>query len=76
MEEGMGKGGTGCTEMGGRAGSCGCKVMPSSEGTGEIVHRGPWICAEEEKRRWEWKWKEKKTKSVGTLKCKCVKKEK
>lgn len=51
--------------MGGRVGNCGCKVVVSSEGTEEIVHRGGWICAGEEKGRWE--WKEKKTKLVGTF---------
>lgn len=48
MEDEMGKRGTGWAKVGGRAGSYGCKVTPSSEGTGETVHRGLWICAGEE----------------------------
>lgn len=63
MEEGMGKRGG----VGGRVGNYDCKVIVSSEGTEQIVHRGGWTCAGEEKGRWEWKWKEKKTKLMGTF---------
>lgn len=53
--------------VGSRVRNYGCKVIVSSEGTEEIVHRGGWIFAGEEKGRWEWKCKEKKTKLVGTF---------